>query len=241
LNESLANVRYIPLMDFVTDFADQAVILPLVAVIAAILAIQGWYRGALAWLLAIAGTFGMVFVLKLGFLACPPLFGAAGLSSPSGHAAAATVVTGGLVALLTSRLTIIVPVTLLVGAVIGYTRLALGVHSLPEVGLAVAIGLMGVFVLARLAGVPPDLRLLPIGVAIVVVVVLLHGARLPAEGAIRSLAHQIPGFLPACRAETMTGSVVGRLVLAWGDSRGVPPDKRPGPGGTACPAGQTLP
>jgi len=89
--------------------------------------------------------------------------------------------------------------------------------------------------------VPPDLPLLPIGVAMVAMVVLLHGARLPAEGATRSLAHQIPGFLPAGRAETVTGSVVGRLVLAWGDSRGVQPDKRPGPGGNACPAGQTLP
>ena len=203
------------MMDFVTDFADQAVILPVVAVVLALLAWQGWSRGAVAWLVAVAGTFGMVFVLKVGFLACAPVFGPIGLSSPSGHAAAATVISGGLVALVTSRTAIVLPVALVAGAAIGATRLALGVHSVPEVVMAIAIGLVGVFALTRLAGVPPVLRPRPIVAAVVVVVVLLHGARLPAEGAIRSLAHRIAGFVPICRPPTQSGSLAGRMFLAW--------------------------
>ncbi len=230
-----------PMMNFVTDFADQAVVLPVVAVVLALLAIQGWYRGAVAWLVAVAGTFGLVFVLKVGFLACAPVFGPVGLASPSGHAAAATVVSGGLVALLTSRTVIVLPVALLAGVVIGFTRLSLHVHSAPEVVLAVAIGVAGVFALIRLAGAPPALRLRPIMAAIVVVVVLLHGERLPAEGAIRSLAHRIAGFVPVCRTPTLSGSLAGRMFLAWdGQSarRSQMPlveDEKP------CPVDQTRP
>ena len=56
-------------MKFLTDFADQAVILPLVFAIAAALAIQGWIRGAVVWLSVIFVTFGTILVLKLFFLA----------------------------------------------------------------------------------------------------------------------------------------------------------------------------
>ena len=40
-------------MTFLTDFADQAVVLPLVLVLALVLAAQGWRRGAAAWLVAV--------------------------------------------------------------------------------------------------------------------------------------------------------------------------------------------
>jgi hypothetical protein len=36
-------------MKFVTDFADQAVVLPLALTICLALAVAGWRRGALAW------------------------------------------------------------------------------------------------------------------------------------------------------------------------------------------------
>ena len=75
---------------FLTDFADQAVVLPLVLAVALVLALQGWRRGAAAWLVAIGATFAVILVLKLVFLGCTPLFGPADMRSPSGHVAAAT-------------------------------------------------------------------------------------------------------------------------------------------------------
>ncbi len=229
------------MMDFVTDFADQAVVLPVVAVVLALLALQGWYRGAVAWLVAVAGTFGMVFILKVGFLACAPVFGPVGLSSPSGHAAAATVLSGGLAALMTARTAIVLAAALLAGAVIGTTRLALGVHSWPEVVMAIAIGLVGVFALTRLAGTRPALRPRPIMAGVVFMVVLLHGARLPAEVAIRSLAHRIAGFVPICREPTMSGSLAGRMMLAWDGQSGWRSEEPLAADENPCPADQTLP
>ena len=54
----------------VTDFGDQAVLLPLAAGIALLLALSGWRRGALAWTAAIGGTLALILLLKLRFFAC---------------------------------------------------------------------------------------------------------------------------------------------------------------------------
>jgi hypothetical protein len=70
-------------MRFVTDFADQAVVLPVVAAIGIVLLAQGWRRGAAAWVGATAGTFGIMLLLKLVFIACPM----SDLRTPSGHVA----------------------------------------------------------------------------------------------------------------------------------------------------------
>src|SRR5450432_1483592 len=59
-------------MNFLTDFADQAVVLPVAVVVAIVLAVMGWRRGALVWLGVLGVTFGVILVLKLGFLACGP-------------------------------------------------------------------------------------------------------------------------------------------------------------------------
>src|SRR5258708_39101880 len=88
------------IMMFLTDFADQAVVLPVVVAVAAVLLALGWRRGALVWLGSVCATFGVVLFLKLGFLACVPVFGPWELRSPSGHTAAASVVAGGFVTLL---------------------------------------------------------------------------------------------------------------------------------------------
>ena len=54
----------------VTNFADQAVILPLAVGIALVFALSGWRRGALAWTAAIGGTLALVLFLKLRFFVC---------------------------------------------------------------------------------------------------------------------------------------------------------------------------
>lgn len=178
---------------FVTDFADQAVLLPLAIAMIFVLAYAGWRRGAFAWVVAIFGTLGLMLVLKLIFAACAHLLPGESLHSPSGHTAAAGAVYGSLLALVARLVTgdrrWNLPCAVIVALVIGASRLALGVHTLPEVGIGGAIGIMGAMVFARLAGpLPPRVRLRPIVTVAVLVVALLHGARLPAEAAIRNVA-----------------------------------------------------
>lgn len=186
-------------MRYLTDFADQAVILPLVLATAFALAVQGWRRGALIWLIVVAATFAATLALKLVFLSCSPLFGPIDVHSPSGHVAAATVVAGGLAAMLSRRRVSILPAAMLAAIVVGVSRLVLGLHSLPEVVIGALIGLTGAAALLRFAGAPPRLKIAPLITIIVVVAALFHGLHLPAEAAIRHTAFRAAQFIPACR------------------------------------------
>lgn len=186
-------------MTFLTDFADQAVILPLVLAVALALAMQGWRRGAMVWLAVMFATFGAMLVLKLAFLACSPLFGPADLRSPSGHVAAATVVAGGLAALLTRRRRSILPIAALAALVIGISRVVLGMHSLPEVALGALVGLAGAAALLTLAGASPGLKPGRLVAIVVIVAALFHGLHLPAEAAIQHTAFRAAQYLDVCR------------------------------------------
>jgi membrane-associated phospholipid phosphatase len=185
---------------YLTDFADQALILPLVLAITVALAVQGWRRGALTWLTVVAGTFAATLSFKLMFLACSPVFGPMDVHSPSGHVAAATVVAGGLAAMLTRHRATILPAAVLAAIVIGVSRLVLGAHTLPEVIVGALIGLAGAAALLRFAGTPPPtLRIAPLLAVIVIVAAICHGLHLPAEAAIRHTAFRFTEFIPACR------------------------------------------
>jgi membrane-associated phospholipid phosphatase len=186
-------------MRFLTDFADQALILPLVLAVSIALAAQGWRRGALVWLLVVGATFGVMLFLKIAFLACSPVFGPMDIRSPSGHVAAATVVAGGLAALLTRRAASILPIACLAAVVIGFSRLVLGAHSLPEVVLGALVGLVGAAALLRLAGPPPQLKPAPLLLVIAIVTAVFHGMHLPAEAAIRHTAFRAAKYIDACR------------------------------------------
>jgi membrane-associated phospholipid phosphatase len=184
---------------YLTDFADQAVILPLVLAVAVALAVQGWRRGAMTWLIVVGATFFATLMFKLMFLSCSPLFGPLDVHSPSGHVAAATVVSGGLAAMFTRGRTSILPVAMLAAVVIGVSRLVLGAHSLPEVVVGALLGLAGAVALMRFAGQPPRLKLSPLVAVIVIVGSIFHGLHLPAEAAIRHTAFRAAQYIPACR------------------------------------------
>lgn len=186
-------------MRFLTDFADQAVILPLVLVVALALALQGWRRGAVVWLTVIGTTFATILLLKLVFLGCAAVFGPVDLRSPSGHVAAVSVVTGGLVAVLTRGRRWVAPAVLLAAVLIGLTRVGLHAHSWPEVILGGGIGLVGALTLAHHAGPPPLPRPRPLILAAVLVLTLFHGRHLQAEVIIRQAAWTIGLFPDWCR------------------------------------------
>jgi membrane-associated phospholipid phosphatase len=186
-------------VSYLTDFADQAVLIPIVLSVAVALAAQGWRRGALVWLIVVAGVFTTTLVFKLMFLTCSPVFGPIDIKSPSGHVAAATVVSGGLAAMLTRRRTSILPAAVLAAFVV--SRVVLGMHSVPEVAVGALIGLAGAVALLRFSGPPPRLRIAPLVAVVVVAAALFHGLHLPAEAAIRHTAFRAAQYIPACRGE----------------------------------------
>src|SRR4051812_49854163 len=104
---------------------------------------QGWRRGAVAWLTAVFATFAAMLFLKLAFLACGTTLSPVDLRSPSGHVAAAAVVAGGLATLLVRPRILVIGVALLAAGIIGVSRLLLGMHSLPEGSLGAFVGLGG--------------------------------------------------------------------------------------------------
>jgi len=199
-------------MRFLTDFADQAVVLPVVLAVAIMLLLQGWRRGALVWLAVVGTTFATMLALKVVFLACPPVFHSADIRSPSGHVAAAAVVAGGLTALLTGRRNSILPVAIFAALVIGLSRLVLGLHSLPEIALGALVGLAGATALLAFAGPPPALRPGRLFAVVVLVALLFHGLHLPAEAAIRHTAYRAAQFLSVCRTDGTVTEVAVRAA-----------------------------
>lgn len=185
-------------MNLVTDLADQAVILPVIVGVAVTVAVLGWPRGALAWVAATGAAFGLMLLLKLVFLGCGSLLGFTRISSPSGHACAAALVTGGLVAMFVASRSWVVVAAIVAGIIIGTTRVILGAHSTEEVILGGAVGVAGALLLHAIAGPRPPLRLLPIAVVVAVIVFAMHGTRLPAEVTIRQTATLIGRVIPAC-------------------------------------------
>jgi membrane-associated phospholipid phosphatase len=191
---------------FITDFGDQAVVLPLAATVGATTALTGWRRGAIAWCLTVGVALALMLLLKLVFAACGMLLLGHMLHSPSGHTASAAVVYGGLATLLISRSRApLLPAALLAtlfALAIGLSRLSLGVHTLLEVLLGGAVGIAGAIVLSRAAGrPPPGWRLAPVCLAGATVLLLFHGLHLDAEPRIDALADTLWPF-SACLGST---------------------------------------
>ncbi len=196
-------------MKFLTDFADQAVVLPPGAAGALMRRRRGWGRGASGWLGAVPGTFGVVLSLKIVFYACHAALPDLGIRSPSGHTASATVVYGGLIALLgrhgagraTRHLLLIALAALLLALLFGFSRVDLGVHTVPDVLVGGAVGIVGAVLFVQLAGRPPrGFRRWALGTVVLVVAMLVHGRELHAEEAIQQMAIRYwwP-FIAACR------------------------------------------
>ncbi len=183
-------------MRFITDFADQAVVLPVVLAIGLTLLFQGWRRGAAVWGATILATFAAMLLLKLLFIPC----GVEEFHTPSGHVAAATVVTGGLAAMLRRRRGVVLPVAALAALVIGVSRLMLGVHTWPEVVMGAVVGVVGAAALERLAGPPPpELQAHKVVLVALGMAVLFHGLHLPAEAEIRGTAWRLAWLFDICR------------------------------------------
>ena len=139
------------------------------------------------------------------------------IHSPSGHVAAATVVSGGLAMLLLRRRLSVLPIAALAGVVIGVSRLMLGVHSLPEVVLGAIVGLAGAAALVHLAGPVPRIKVTPLVGAVAIVAVLFHGTHLRAETEIRFVAWRMAQVFSVCRPQNahLPASLHVHASAAW--------------------------
>jgi membrane-associated phospholipid phosphatase len=180
-------------MQFVTDFADQAVSLPLALCAGAWLALSGWRRGAALWGAALIATLASVLLLKLAVMGC--VHGAS-LTSPSGHTASAVFVYGGIAGMLARlRPAPTIAVGALLAIVFGATRVMLHVHSLADVIVGGAVGLAALGVFAWLAlPLPAGPRPLRLLLACLPILLVLHGVHLNVEPRLRGAGHWL-GFL----------------------------------------------
>lgn len=83
------------MLHFITDFADQAVMLPVMVTVALIMAVNGWWRGAVVWAVTAVMLLAVMLLLKIAGLYYAAVEQTA-IISPSGHVAAACMVYGGL-------------------------------------------------------------------------------------------------------------------------------------------------
>ena len=197
-------------LTFVTDYADQAVMIPIVVVVALALSWQRRWRVLAAWIGAAGAVLGTILVLKVACATCAWMVTSLGphhadLHSPSGHTASAAMIFAGVAALQARRSRSSTFWTSLltaaaVAGVIGVTRVELGAHSLSEVGLAAVIGIAGAIAFVALAG--PPMRAMsgrPVLLCAALAAVVMHGLHLPAEAAIqgRGVAW-MQSVIPAC-------------------------------------------
>lgn len=179
--------------EFITDFGDSAVCVPLALFILAYLAwFARWRLAVVAWCGWGAACALALIVAKLYLRACSPAPGG-GLVSPSGHAAIAILVYCGLATLVATQLPSrwrAIPWLLGVaaGVAVAQSRLALHAHTGPEIVIGLAIGLpcAAGFAISTLRTPPPRFALTPLAVGVILIAAALHGLRLPVE---QMLAH----------------------------------------------------
>lgn len=195
-----------PIWNFITDFGDSAVTVPLALLILVFLFAAGRQRLALGWALAIGGCVVVIGALKLVFGACGHALTVVDLISPSGHTAMSTAVYGSLALLVGARLPTGQRWTILAAAgvaIVGIalSRLALHDHSRSEIALGFAVG--AVFVAAFRAVLRRyPAPALPLGWILLsggALVVVMHGTRWLIEPAVHRLAWDFRLDLPFCR------------------------------------------
>ena len=178
LNNTLSAIQWF------TDFGDQGVVLPVSAAVFCFLLLNRWWLGALWWILTVGGVLGLMLFLKLGIGACGWILDIPGLESPSGHAASATMIYGGLAAVLLTRFRGLLRVLpgIPIAILFALSRVLLHDHSILEVTIGSIIGLCGVGLFVRLSGpVPIGLRPVWLWIMIGVVAAATHGTRMTAE------------------------------------------------------------
>ena len=191
-------------MQSISEFGDSAVLLPLSIVLIALVWRFQSRTAAGVLTVALALCVLLTLLLKVGFIACHPVWHTA-VVSPSGHASFSIAVYGAL-ALIVARQApswqqppIFLLCLTLVGG-IAASRVVLGAHSVAEVTLGLLVGAVALGLFAsrylrlRVSSLNPALLLL----LVIGVLLVFHGAQLPLEEWIRAVAHATRTVSGAC-------------------------------------------
>jgi membrane-associated phospholipid phosphatase len=179
-----------------TQFGDLAVMIPLVIATFAWLLVTRAAWGAVWWAIAVCGCMSLTAFAKIAAYACPP---APDLHSPSGHTSLSTLVYGAvvLIAAAESRsreraVAIAVGVCFILA--IAVSRVVLGMHSVREVAIGLAIGTaaLAVFGQAYLRHRPATARPVLYALLAAALMLMFHGSELRAE----EFLHAISGYFP---------------------------------------------
>jgi membrane-associated phospholipid phosphatase len=190
---------------FVTDFGDSAVTIPIAVTTFGFLLWIRWRSAAAGWALAIAGCGVAIGLLKLGFQACDRHLLNIELN-PSGHTAMSTTVYSSLAILIGStmsirgRLLLVVGTLALLGA-IAISRITLEFHNGLDIATGLLVGLTATAVFG-LGFVPCNVRPFRLGAFVAllgVLVALLHGTQWPIEHIVYHLVRLIKTAAPECR------------------------------------------
>ncbi|HEX3064361.1 MAG TPA: phosphatase PAP2 family protein [Candidatus Polarisedimenticolia bacterium] len=191
--------------NFVTDFGDTAVTLPLAALTIAFLFVSGWRRAAFAFGLALLACAIAIGLAKLALESCGHPLLHTDITNPSGHAAVSTTVYGSLAVLFAGNVAAgrrWIPIAggAVLLAAIALSRVELDAHSLVEVVLGLAIGLAALALFYRQVAGEPAIAIhgLWLALAGVVVIAIMHGARWPIEDAVRVIVHLIRHNVASC-------------------------------------------
>jgi membrane-associated phospholipid phosphatase len=201
-------VPEVPFIHILTNFGDQGLILPFILTVAVGLWLGEARREAFIWLAAAALSLGALLLLKLIFLPCGHVVPGLHLRSPSGHAAAGFAAFGGF-AVLEARLrqdirqkAAILILGFAFAAAIALSRLALDVHTVPEVVLGGLTGLiMPAILIWQVRGQTRSALAQPLLIALllpVILMVVLGGTVLPIEEQIGSVAQRIAQAFGLC-------------------------------------------
>jgi membrane-associated phospholipid phosphatase len=191
--------------NFVTDFGDTAVTLPLAAATVVFLLISRWSRAALSFALSLAGCGLAIGLVKLALESCGRPLLHTDITNPSGHAAVSTAVYGALAILFARNASIerrwipgVGGAILLTG--ITASRIVLDTHSPVEVVIGLLIGLAALAAFYRSLTMSARVKFQShwLAIAALVVVATMHGTRWPIEEVVRDIARLIRHTVPSC-------------------------------------------
>ncbi|MGE5271142.1 MAG: phosphatase PAP2 family protein [Thiohalocapsa sp.] len=189
---------------YLTDFGDTAMTVPLAVLTTGVLAATRQQRLALAWGAVILACAGVTGALKLSFRVCGYPLGAS-MMSASGHTAMSIAVYGGIAVVVGSTLGPAARAALSLGTAvftlgIAVSRTIAGFHTPLEVVVGFGVGLAAL--LAAIVAVrrwrPAELPLGWLLAGALVVFLVFHGTRWPAEQAIGYVSRWLELLRPLC-------------------------------------------
>lgn len=192
-------------LHMITNLGDSGFLTVVAFLAAAYLYFIGNQRAAGALCFALISCLLLMTLLKIGFIACHQLIPSWHIRSPSGHAAMAAAIWGTLAAIIASHFEgwkrVLAPVlAALLVLFIALSRLLLHAHTLNEVLLGLFLGSLIAFLGHLMLKNAPKIAFKARFLALIIAfsMLLIYGARTPAEGLITRFAHYLRDTYHMC-------------------------------------------